>query len=339
MKRAGMRIEQVAELDNLLLAFHKAQRGKSEEPEVFAFRADLHGELGRLRAQLLRAEPRVGDYRTFTVHDPKQRTICAAPFRERVLHHALTNVCEPAFESYQIHDSYACRKDKGVYKALERAQRFARGAGFYLKLDVRKYFASIDHDVLKTMLRRRFSDGRLVAVLDRIVDGYESAPGRGVPIGNLTSQYFANHYLGALDHFAKETLGCRRYVRYMDDFVLWDDRRRQLTAWRDAIRDFTRETLRLELKPDCLNATTLGMTFLGYRVYPDRITLAARSRTRFCRKLRAAHRRLRSGKWSQTEAALHVEPLLAFVRHAKTDNLRRKALERIEGSVERPRTA
>lgn len=324
MKRAGNLIENVADRENLLLAFWKAQKGKRAVPEVVAFRHRLEGECARLREQLLSGTYLPGAYRSFRVFDPKERVICAAPFRDRVVHHALMNVCHECFEKYQIWDSYACRIDKGTHRAVQRAQHFARSAGYYLKLDIRKYFDSIDHAVLKGLLARRFKDSRVLDCFHRIIESHESSPGRGIPIGNLTSQYFANHYLAVLDHHVKEHLGVRAYLRYMDDFVLWHDDRACLRDWRERVTDFLAGTLRLEMKPDCLNRVDRGMTFLGYRVYPDRVTLARRSRVRFRRKLNAADQRVVSGEWDEAEAARHVEPLLAFVRHAQCDQMRRR---------------
>ncbi len=326
MQRTGDMMAGIADRENLLSAFWKAQRGKRAQPETIRFREHIESEIARLRSRLLEGPLRLGSYRTFTVHDPKERIICAAAFADRVLHHAVMNGCHPSFERYQIDDSYACRVGKGTHKAVHRARAFAESHRYYLKLDVRRYFDSVDHGILKAQLRRRFKDRRLIAILDAIIDSYERTPGKGLPIGNLTSQYFANHYLGALDHFVKETVCCRGYIRYMDDFVLWHDDRETLKTWRNEIAAYLEETLRLQIKPDCLNRCALGMTFLGYRVHPSHITLARRSRVRFRRKLVAAHRKFVSGEWSETEAARHVEPLIAFVRHGRSVDMRRRIL-------------
>lgn len=320
---------EIADRDNLLLAFWKAQQGKRAQRETIGFRENLEAELVLLRSALLEGPLDLGPYRTFTMHDPKERVICAAPFPDRVLHHAVMNVCHASFEAYQVYDSYACRVGKGTHKAVERAYEFAGRYRHYLKLDIRRYFDSVDHAIIKAQLRRRFKDRRLVEILDAIIDSYEITLGKGVPIGNLTSQYFANHYLGVLDHFVKETLRCQAYVRYMDDFVLWHDDRLQLKAWRDEIAIYLEETLGLAIKPECLNRCERGMTFLGYRIFPASVTLARRSRVRFRRKLTAAHSRYLSGEWSEAEAARHVEPLIAFVRHGRSEEMRRRILRKL----------
>jgi len=329
MRRAGRLIERMADADNLRLAFWKASRGKRAKPEVLSFREHLNEELCAIRVGLLTGCQRWGPYRTFVILDPKERTISVAPFRDRVAQHAIMNIAEPVFESYQIHDSYACRPGKGLDGAIGRAMRWSRAGDWYLKLDVRKYFDSIDHAVLKALLRRRFKDRRLLKVLDGIVDSSATAPGRGLPIGNLTSQFFANHYLAVADHYIKETLGCRRYVRYMDDLVIWARGRDELRRTRDAVERFLEERLHLKLKPACLNACDRGMTFLGYRVFPGRLRLARRSHDRFRRKLAQYNEYYRNGVWDEATVARHVEPLLAFVRRAESTAYRRNLLERL----------
>ncbi len=327
MRRLGNVIEQIADADNLRLAFWKASKGKRGSIHVLRFRDDLDANVRRLRDQLLSGPIGWGPYHRFYVEDPKKRLICAPPLRDQVAHHAMMNVCEGEFERYQIYDSYACRKGKGLDAAVARARRFSRTGDWYLKLDVRRYFDSLHHVVLKMLLRRRFKDRRLLEILDGVIDSYATTPGRGLPIGNLTSQFFANHYLAVFDHFVKETLRCRRYVRYMDDFVIWSDCRAELCWIRREAEQFLGEELRLELKPVCLNACSRGMTFLGYRVFPGRLGLARRTRNRFRRKMRRYHALYESGFWDEEETARHVEPLLAFVRRAESIEYRKRILE------------
>ena len=257
MKRAGELIERIANADNLRLAFWKASRGKRAKAEVLRFRADLDARLRILREKLFSASVAWGPYRTFKVYDPKERMICVAPFRDRVAQHAIINVVEPHFESYQIHDSYACRRGKGLDGAIARAVCFSRPGDWYLKMDVRKYFDSIHHGVLKGLLRRRFKDPVLLALLDGVINSYAASPGRGVPIGNLTSQFFANHYLAILDHRLKEIMHCRRYVRYMDDFVVWDSEKGSLATSRPRNRWIPRRHAQAGLEAGLLEQVLL----------------------------------------------------------------------------------
>ena len=219
MHRASGLFAQLGSPDNLRLAFCRASRGKSGKAEVIAFRADIEAHLKAMARELETGSLQLGGYRHFTIFEPKERIISALSFRDRVLQHAIINVCERYFEQFQIYDSYACRKGKGVDKCLARAQQYCRLYPWFLKLDVHKYFDTICHSVLLTLLEKRFKDKRLLSLFADIVLSYEVTPGRGIPIGNLTSQYFANHYLAWLDHELKDRWLVPGYVRYMDDML------------------------------------------------------------------------------------------------------------------------
>ena len=203
MKRVNFLIENVADIDNLRLAFWKARKGKSYSKQVETYRTNLDANLLLLRSQILWGYIEVGNYYYFKIFDPKERQICASAFSEQVLHHALMNVCHPYFERVHIADSYASRKGKGTYAAVERAKDYTHRYPFFLKLDVRKFFESLSHVVMKQQLDNLFKDQQVLSIFSKIIDSYEAHPERGVPIGNLTSQYFANHYLTGLDHFIK----------------------------------------------------------------------------------------------------------------------------------------
>ncbi|MCG3155648.1 MAG: hypothetical protein DKINENOH_02255 [bacterium] len=323
MKRAGHLIEKIAALENLELAYYKAQKGKAAKSEVIAFSKGLSANLRNLQAQILSGEVEAGNYHFFTIYDPKQRLICAAPFPQRVLHHALTNVCHHYFERVQIFDSYASRPLKGTYAALARARLFNRRFPWFLKLDYRKYFDSLDHAVLNGQLHAVFKDRHVLDIFARIIDSYHVNAGKGVPIGNLTSQYFANHYLAGLDHFVKERLGIPAYLRYMDDCVLWHEDKGELLRAGVQLQEYSETGLQLALKPFCLNRNTHGLPFLGYLLFPGRTRLAQRSRTRFIKKLRLYEEKLLSGEWTQSEYQAHVLPLIAFTEHAEAKTFRK----------------
>jgi RNA-directed DNA polymerase len=398
MKRPGQLLDQIAAPANLLEAYLKARRGKTQQAEVRAFAARLDAELGQMRADLLAGRCRFDRYRTFRVYDPKERLIHAAPFPDRVLHHAVLNVCEPYFERAQVFDSYACRKGKGTRAALLRARDFARRYPCYLKLDVRKYFASIGHEPLKDMLRRMFKDQHLLALLETVIDGcpengtgsgswklrfstgssrirensdsgllavpretppnsHESGyaqlqssvawmPGasprfgpRGLPIGNLTSQYFANHFLTPLDQHLKRVLRVPGYIRYMDDFVLWGYSTRDLLRWEREARKFCAERLGLELKPPCINQSAAGLPFLGFLVLPGELRLTSHSCRRLRRKLKACQRRLDRGAIDEECAAVTVRSLLARTDWSGGAALRRRLLADDFGRRPKARTA
>lgn len=323
MKRAGDLCCLVADPDNLRLAFWKAQRGKSYARSVERYRANLDEHLLGLRHELLAGHIRVGDYHFFTIHDPKEREICAPAFREQVIHHALMNVCHAFFERKQIFDSYASRKGKGTYAALDRAKDYSKQYKWFLKLDVRKFFGSIKHEILKSQLSAVFKDQKLIHFFEQIIDSY---PAKGLPIGNLTSQYFANHYLSQLDHFIKEELKCQAYVRYMDDMVLWHDDKQQLKEWKRAIDNYVNKRLELVLKPEQLNRTLCGLPFLGYILFPTHVFLSQTSKKRFARKIAGLGQQFEDGLLAESDYQRRLLPLLAFTNYADAKSFRKNVL-------------
>lgn len=330
MRRAGGLWEIFLEPENFRWAFWRAARGKWHSPDVQRMSACLDDALHEMIEAVRSHRFPLGIYRRFKVFDPKERTIHAASFPERVLHHAIMNVCGPVFERRAIDDSYACRRGKGQYAALDRAVTYARHFRCYLKVDVRKYFDSVSHDVLKILLHRAFKDARMLELFEHVIDGYATTSGRGLPIGSLTSQHFANFYLGPLDRWAKETLRCPGYVRYMDDFVFWDHSLARLRQLRAETGAFLEEVLKLEWKPDPFIASTRGgMDFLGYRVYPSGLRMNRRSRRRFARRLRGYLDEHEAGRWTERQLHDHVLPLVAFTQKAAATEFRRRTLERL----------
>ncbi len=249
------------------------------------------------------------------------------------------NVCHEYFERHLVFDSYASRKGKGVHAALARARHFAGEYPWYLKLDVRKFFDSVHHEALKAQLARMFKDARVLEIFEKIIDSYAASPGRGLPIGNLTSQYFANHFLSGLDHFIKETLRMPAAVRYMDDIVLWHRDKSALKHAFRAIVGYVETELECALKPEVLSASGRGLTFLGYRVFPERLELSRQSKQRFILKFRLLEEQYDSGAWSEAVCHRHALPLLAFLGHARTRKFRESILSRQRSNTERATTA
>lgn len=308
----------IADMDNLREAFLLAVRGKACKAEVIRFRSYLDEELHSIHEQLLDGSYRFSDYRRFMVYDPKQRIICATPFRERVTFHAMMRVCHPIFENFQISGSFASRPGLGTYKALEKAQAYSRRYSWFLKMDVRKFFASIDHECLKVMLERLFKDRLLLAYFEMLIDGYEVERNRGLPIGNLTSQYFANHYLAVADHYAKEHLRVGPLVRYMDDMVFWGNDPQELQQQANAYAIFLKDELRMQLHPFCMNQTRMGMPFLGYVVYPHELRLNQRSRHRYRQRTKQFAYLTSQGLMSEQEANTRIQCALAFITKANS---------------------
>lgn len=346
MRRYGNLWPELVSFENLYQAARKARRGKRSNRAVERFEFDLERRLVDLRQELLERTYRPGAFRTFMIHDPKPRMISAAPYRDRVVHHALCNVLEPIFERSFIFDSYACRKRKGTHAAVDRYTAFAQNNRYVLKCDIRKFFPSIDHEILLDRLGRKIKDADVIWLAKAIVDHsnpQERAswyfPGddlftpverrRGIPIGNQTSQFFANVYLDALDHFVKEELRCGAYVRYVDDFVILDDDKRRLAELRDTIEEFlVRLRLRLHPTKRTISRVEDGVRFLGYRVWPDHRHIDREGLRRFRRRLRAyqtlyADRRLRASDVTQ-----RIRAWIGHACHADTWRLRQELLGR-----------
>jgi len=332
MKRFADILPRVATWRNMGLAFHKAAVGKRCSPAVRRFAGNLDKELAVLVRTLADGSYRAGDYQCFIVRDPKQRVIHAAPFRDRVAHHAIMNVAGPCFERGAIHHSYACRTGRGNRAAVFHAVRHARRRRFFLKLDIRRYFDSIRHDTLRALFRRRFKDGPFLRLLDHVVGSFETAPARGLPIGTLTSQYFANFYLDGLDHWVMETLPCPAYVRYMDDFVLWHDDASVLARWQGEISAWLAAERGLEIKgapqpTPCRD----GLSFLGYRLLRGRVLLGHAARHRFRRRLHDYEAAHAAGFLSTAALQRHADALLAFVNVADCREWRRRILAKMPG--------
>jgi len=328
MRRKGFLFEDIASFTNLIQAARLALKGKRRKPDAAWFFFHLENQLLDIQTELREGRYQPSPYHIFLITDPKPRRIAAVPFRDRVVHHALCRVIGPILERGLIHDVYACRLGKGTHAATARAQAFSRKARFYLKCDIRKYFESIDHEILKRMLARLIKDPRVTALLERIIDhampGVETA--KGLPIGNLTSQYFANMYLGPLDHFLKEALRIKKYLRYMDDFLLFSDDKNQLQEALCRIRAFLGRRLDLTLKEKAVVIATVaqGVPFLGFRIYPRTIRMQREKWVRFRKRIRQLERSYLEGAIEEDRLAASVGAMVGHIQHADSLVARRK---------------
>ncbi len=332
MRRHGYLFEQVVTWENLLAATRKAGRGKRSQPCVAQFLFHLEDELLGLQCQLRDGTWRPGPFRTFSIRDPKPRLISAAPFRDRVVHHALMAVLDPIFEASLITHTFACRRGKGTHKAIAYARNLARSHRCFLKADVEAYFESVPHDRLQKLLRRKLKDHRVLRLLDQIIaSGGEN--GRGLPIGNLTSQYFANHYLGQLDHFVKSQLRVRPYLRYMDDLLLFSDCLEMLHRQRAEIRWYLRDELGLKLKERAsfVAPTSSGVPFLGFAIFPGMTRLQGARARRMRRRIKMAEAQLQAGNIDVESLARSVQSSVAHAAHGNTIGLRRRWFEHSAG--------
>ena len=312
MKRVGHLMPGIVEWENLLLAFCRAERGLSDKHEADVYRENLDENLRFLRDGLADGSFPFGEYHSFEVRDPKTRMIHAPAFRERVAQHAIFNLCEPIMEKKLVDDCFACRKGKGTHGALKRAQVFSRRYKWYLKLDVRRYFDSVVHSRLLEMLGRVFKDAHLLNLFAQIIGGYETERGRGLPIGSLASQFFANHYLSQLDRTCKQVLRVPGYLRYMDDFILWGHEREVLMKAREEVEKEL-DGIGLQLKKRAHpERGEGGVPFLGHTVHPFRMEPDRRARVRFFRKIRSLEWQANEGMIDELELQQRHQCLLGF---------------------------
>jgi retron-type reverse transcriptase len=340
MKRHFNLFERIATFEALYRAHLKARRGKRDRVEVMRFTQNLESNLLQLESELLAGTYRTGDYRYFRVFEPKERTIAVLPYRDRVVQHALNSAIEPPFERSFHHDSYACRLGKGMHAGADRAQQFLRqvershGRAYVLKADIAKYFNNIDHGVLKRLLRRRIGCPRTLALCDNIIDSSavigDLAP-KGLPIGNLVSQLWANVYLHELDDFVKHGLRERRYLRYADDFAVIHHDKAHLHRIRHDIEVFLWDQLRLTTNHKTQvfpvsNRNGRGFDFLGYKIWPHRRRVRKDSVLRMRKKMRRLQRHYAQGRIELDDVRQVVASWVGHVSHADSEHLRAELL-------------
>ena len=297
--------EQVCSWGNLRLAYQNASRGKRGRGATAQFEMFLADNLLELQKELTEKTFRPGGYTSFYIHEPKKRLISAAPFRDRVVHHALCNITVPYFERLFIPDSYANQKGKGTHRALDRCTQFARRYKYVLQCDVKQFFPSIDNAILREILAGMLPDESVMWLIDKILasgrgvlseeyemvyfpddDLFAMSRPRGLPIGNLTSQWWANCYLNPFDQFVKRELSCPGYLRYVDDCLLFSDSKRELMRWRERIlKRLERFRLTLHEESAYPKPVAEGIPFLGFIIFPDHRRLKARKGYAFRRKL------------------------------------------------------
>ncbi|CDM96995.1 MULTISPECIES: RNA-directed DNA polymerase [Limnospira] len=342
MKRYSNLWLDVIDFENLFQASRQAQRGKRYRQNVLEFNDNLESELIQLQQELSTQTYQPGEYRTFEIFEPKRRVISAAPYRDRVVHHALCHVIAPIFERTFIADSYANRVGFGTHRALKKFTIFARSSSYVLQCDIKKYFPSIDREILKTLLRRKIKCKNTLWLIDLIIDNSNEQlpvidyfPGddlltpiqrqRGLPIGNLTSQFFANVYLNGLDHFIKEQLKVKKYVRYVDDFALFADSHSFLADARTEIETYLTQ-LRLKIHPikSQLFETKHGANFLGFRIFPDYIRVRSDNLKRSRKRLRKLHKNYVCGKIGKSEVEQSLQSWFAHLNHGDTWRLQQQ---------------
>jgi RNA-directed DNA polymerase len=344
MKRHKHLWNHVVSFENLSAAAREAMRGKRGKSAGARFFISWEREAVVLERELQEGTYRPGAYHYFFIHDPKTRQVAAAPFRDRVVHHALVRVLEPLFERRFIEDSYACRKGMGTHAGMRRALHFTRKYRYALKCDIRRYFPSIDQGLLRGMISRVVGDQEVLGLVDLILHSHVERIDRiwraggglfdvcerrlGLPIGNLTSQFFANIYLDGFDHFVKQDLRVKGYLRYVDDFLLFGDDKAELKKLGRQCAGHLAE-IGLEIHPDKyrLLPTNKAVDFCGYVVRADgRVKVRKSSVRRFQRRYRVRSRAVKGGTMECSELTRSVKAWVAHAQHAQSWGLRRDVL-------------
>jgi len=322
----------ICDFGNIHKAYLKARKNKRYNRDVLEFSANLEENLINIQNHLIYKSYKPGRYKCFTVYIPKERIIAALPFKDRVVHHALCNIIEPIFERSMIHDSYACRIGQGVIAGVNRTTDYLRSARsewgkiYCLKGDIKKFFPSIDHSALKGIIYKKIACADTLSLIDTIIDS--TGTNESLPIGNLTSQLWANVYLNELDHFVKERLKMKYYVRYMDDFIIVHHSNQFLQNILAEIFGFLKNVLKLALnkKTQIFPVGSRCVDFLGYRIWPDFRLLRKGNIRRNKRKFKKYQREYSSGLIGLKDISPGIISWLAHCKHADTWHLRNKVL-------------
>ncbi|MFH1439435.1 MAG: reverse transcriptase domain-containing protein [Candidatus Woesearchaeota archaeon] len=335
-----MNYQELCSYQNLELAFKKARKGKTTKDYVIAFEKDMKENLTNLRYELLLHSYRPKPLEIFIIRDPKTRTISKSDFRDRVVHHALCNVIAPTFEKHFIHDSYANQVGKGALKAISRFDEFTRIASnnytkkiFVLKADIRKYFENVNHNVLLELLQAQIKDKKILWLIKLILSNHATkVSNKGMPLGNLTSQFFANVYLHELDLFVKHIIKAKYYIRYVDDFIIINKSKNKLKQFKKEINKFLLEKLDLELHPEKSRIIQLqkGINFLGFRIFPQYKLLVKKNLRKFKAKLNNYSENFPKGCSDYDKIYDFLEGWTAYAKYASTYKLRKEIFQSIE---------
>ncbi len=343
--------ERLCSIENLNLAYQKARKEKSKSFSVIEFEKNLNVEIRKLYNELITYTYRPIPLRRFVIRDPKTRVIHASAFRDRIVHHALINIIGPIFEKIFIYDSYASRIDKGTHNAVTRFDYFKRrvskngkivrsggGAngnsveGYVLKCDIKHYFETVDHEILVNLIRKKIKDEKVIWLIRQILNNFDdSTEGKGMPLGNYTSQFFANVYLNELDYFVKHILKAKYYIRYVDDFVILHKRKKILEIYKDRVNRYLK-CLELELHPEKSKTIPLrnGVSFLGYRIFYHHKMLRKRNMSSFQKKFDKKIKMCKEGIITKEMLIESLQGWIGYAKWASTYNFRRKILKKVE---------
>lgn len=330
MKRLRVSLEDIASHQNLYLALWKAKKGKESRQEVRLFLDNVESNIARLSHEILQGVSPKGDFRSFYINDPKRRLIHAACFEDRLLHHAIMNIAAPVFEKTMVDSSYACRVGKGVHRAVADVQRKLQRYPWYVKTDISGYFPHIDHAILFHLLQKRFKGDDFLHLIWRVIKSFRSDEqlSTGLPIGSLTSQYFANYYFDGADRFLLESSSATAHVRYMDDVIFWCRTKEQAKETLACFKQYLWERRALVIKPNAqVNRSSHGVSFCGFRVQQNKILLNRRKKKRFLALRKQYETAWLNGEIDEMSLQQRFVSLYAVSLHADSQEWRKFSLE------------
>lgn len=317
----------ISDWNNVAWALHRACRGKTQRPAVKAIQRNPEGAIDTVSTALRHGCLPVGSFRSFTIYDPKKRLIHAAPLLDRIAHHAIVRWIEPTFERILLPSVFACRVGRGVHASIYYAQQQSRRYRWVLHMDIKHYFPNINHKILAEQLRHRFrGDG--VELLDAVIASHAKEEGKGLPIGALTSQHFANHYLNIADRWSLAQPGINAHCRYMDDFLFWANDRKALTRFKTQLATFLESHLALTIKPPLLQRTDIGIRFCGVHIKPYHLRPSLRRRRRYARTVEKWEEKWQQGEVSSEQLQRAYDAAKAILLPADEIHFRQRCLQK-----------
>ena len=315
--------KEVISKENIEIAYQKAIKGKSKYSAVRKFNKNKEENLEMIRQMLINQTYKTAEYNQRTIYEPKERVIYVLPFcPDRIIHHALMNVLIPILTKMFIKDTYACIKGRGLHKGSKLTTKYVRKYKYCLKCDIRKFYPSVNHDILYKMCGRKFKEKEILWLLHEIIYSVEGET--NVPIGNLPSQWFGNLYMTPFDRFVTEKLGITAYLRYCDDFCLFSNNKQELNQAKKAIKTYLKDVLQLNMSKCDLFRTSQGVDFLGYRHFTSYILLRKSTSKRVKKRLPVILRKYQEGKMTQDRFRSCIESTYGWVQWANTYNFQLK---------------
>jgi len=324
MKRHGNIFNKIIERDNIYLAYRKARKGKGWQDTVKRFECELDENIIKIQELLINKTYTTSNYTQRTIYEPKERLIYKLPFNpDRIIQHAIMNIIEPIWDKLMIHDSYSCRKGKGIHAASKQTCEFIRqvNPGYCLKMDIRKFYPSINHDIMFNIVQQKIKCEDTLDLFEDVI--YSIPDGKNIPIGNYTSQWLGNLYMNELDMFVKHTLHFKHYIRYCDDFIFLHKDKKYLHEIRDAVTEFIDNKLDMSLSKNDIFPISHGIDFVGYRHFHKYILVRKSTAKRVKQRLQDLPKRLSTNQITKDQYRSTIASTLGWLQWANSYNFRK----------------